>query len=806
MCAVLQSSFHSFHPDFARLLSRKFERGRFLIIGADPRKLERQFAETGREAVILGASSDLPARLREGDGAAHFEVAVWFYPLERSDDDRLAEELSQRADDIVLMPGAGVDISQRRPRLVECFRRFGLLPDYRWDPRELDPTAIRLRRQANETPDTLIPAAETALARLNAHLSAMQRIHEVRGSELEAAHRHIAALEEKLLKLKEYRRELKSLKEQRQILRKSPERRIGQVLLAPYRLPEKLVKAIRKRLRPRAAKFTRPAAPTEYQEWFERHRASASDLERMRHEARAFAFQPLISVITPVFDTPVHRLEEAAESVLAQAYENWELLLIDDGSSAADLLQALPNLAARDRRIVLTKVGKHAGISAASNQGLALARGEWVSFLDHDDVLEPDALFQFARLLQTHREAEMIYSDEDKLAEDGFEAPLFKPDWSPDFFLSYNYVGHLTAVRRDVVQKVGGFRSEFDSAQDYDLFLRVAEQSNRIHHIPRVLYHWRRSADSSAISVRQKPGQLDATRRAIEDHLKHRGERAHVAVDWRTHAFCIRRELLEARKISIIIPGCHDSGSLERCIESLTSKTSYPNYEILIVQEDTQSPDAHRSVSGLPHRLLRLPGASNDSVLKNFAVKQADGPWLLFLDDNIEVIETDWLTVMAEHIQRPEVGAVGARLLNPNNTIEQAGIVLGVNGIAQPAFRGFPSEHPGASRQLQVTRNCSAVSGGCILVRREAFEEVSGFDEGLTESLADIDLCLKMRRAGYLIVYTPFAKLCRHEAQPDKIDASGDAIMRERWAGVLRNDPYYNPNLSRERADFSLGK
>jgi glycosyltransferase involved in cell wall biosynthesis len=211
----------------------------------------------------------------------------------------------------------------------------------------------------------------------------------------------------------------------------------------------------------------------------------------MRHEARTFAFQPLISVITPVFDTPVQRLEEAAESVLAQAYENWELLLIDDGSSAADLLDVLPALAARDPRIVLGKVAKHAGISVASNHGLALARGEWVSFLDHDDVLEPDALFQFAKLLQTHRDTEIIYSDEDKLAEDGFEAPLFKPDWSLDFFLSYNYVGHLAAVRRDVVQKVGGFRSEFDSAQDYDLFLRVAERTNRIHHIPRVLYHWR---------------------------------------------------------------------------------------------------------------------------------------------------------------------------------------------------------------------------------------------------------------------------------------------------------------------------
>jgi GT2 family glycosyltransferase len=805
MCAVLQSPFHSFHPDFARVVSRKFERGRFLVIGADPQKLERQFAETGRQAVVLGSSGDLPARLRQGDDAVHFEIAVWFYPLENSDDDRLAEELSRRADDIVLMPGAGVDVSQRRPQLVECFRRFGLLPDYEWDPSELDRAAIRLRRQPSENPDTLIQAVETAFARLNTQLSAMHWIDQIRGSELEAAHRHVAALEEKLLKLKEYRRELKSLKEQRQMLRKSPERRIGQMLLAPYRLPEKLVKAIGKKLHPLAAKSMRSAAPTEYQKWFEQHRASGSDLERMRHEARAFAFQPLISVITPVFDTPVQRLNDAVESVLAQAYENWELLLIDDGSSAADLLDALPNLAARDRRIVLGKVGKHAGISAASNQGLTHARGEWVTFLDHDDVLEPDALFQITKLLQIHRDAEMIYSDEDKLAEDSFEAPLFKPDWSPDFFLSYNYVGHLAAVRRDTVQKVGEFRSEFDSAQDYDLFFRVAEQTNRIHHIPRVLYHWRRSADSSAISVRQKPGQLDATRRAIEDHLKRRGERAHVAVDWRTHAFCVRRELLEARKISIIIPSCHDSESLKRCIESLASKTSYPNYEVFIVQGDTQSPNVHHSFSGLPHRLLRLPGASNISSLRNFAVKQTAAPWLLFLDDNIEVIEADWLTIMAEHIQRLGVGAVGARLLNPSDAIEHAGIVLGVNGIAQPAFRGFPAEHPGANRQLQITRNCSAVSGTCMLTRREVFQEVGGFDEGLMESLADIDLCLKMRRAGYLIVYTPFAKLYWHDPHHDKIDPPGEAIMRERWSGVLQRDPYYNPNLSREDADFSLG-
>src|SRR5438445_1762176 len=438
-----------------------------------------------------------------------------------------------------------------------------------------------------------------------------------------------------MLKLKEYRRELKLLKEQKRKLRKSIERRVGQVLLAPYRLLEKLAKTVWRKLHQKGRKPMGSTARSEYQKWLEQHCASVQDLKRMRNEARAFASQPLISVITPVFDTPVQRLEEAVESVLAQAYENWELVLVDDGSSATDLLRALPVLAARDRRIVLKSLGKHEGISAALNQAIALARGKWVAFFDHDDILEPDALFHIAKLLQMHPDADLMYSDEDKLADDGFEAPVFKPDWSPDFFLSCNYLGHLTAVRQEVLEQTGGFRSQFDSAQDYDLFFRVIEQTDRIHHIPRVLYHWRRSESSSAISVRQKPGQLEASRLAIEDHLKRSGELAHVAVDWRTHAFCVRRELLEARKISVIIRSCHGLELLERCIETLTAQTSYPNYEIVIVHADEKFPDAARRFS---HRLLYLSGTANDSTAKNYAVEQTDSPWLLFLDDNIEVI------------------------------------------------------------------------------------------------------------------------------------------------------------------------
>jgi len=805
MCPVSPSSFHSSHADFVRALSRKFPHDRFLIVGARSQDIERQFAEAKREAFVMRSPDELTAKTRQGGAITHFDTAVWFYPSGDNDDARVVEALAHCAANIVLTPAPGGDAARRRPQLVQYFERFGVLPDYECDLIELDPAAVCLRHQPIEATRVLTPVVEAAFGRLNRALSDVKRSLQIRGSELEGAHRHIAALEEKLLKLKEYRRELKLLKEQRQSLRKSPERRVGQILLAPYRLPEKLAKTVWKKLRRPARVRRRSVAPSEYQEWFERHRATARDLERMQNESHAFASRPLISVITPVFETPVQRLEEAIESVLTQAYENWELLLIDDGSSEADLLRALPLLAARDRRISLKSLGKHEGISAASNQGLALARGEWVTFLDHDDVIEPDALFQIVKLLQTHPDADLIYSDEDKLGEDGLEAPLFKPDWSPDFFFSYNYLGHLTAVRRDILQKAGGFRSQFDSAQDYDLFFRVIEQTERIHHIPRVLYHWRRSESSSAISVRQKPKQLEASQLAIEDHLKRRGDSAHVTVDWRTHAFCVRRGLLEPKKISIIISTHHDLKLLERCIESLSRRTNYPSYEIVIVSDD-RFHDASAFAAHLPYRTVRFPGEANASTVKNFVVQQTSDPWILFLDESVEPIDSDWLTIMAEHVQRPEIGAVGARLLNPNGTIEQAGIVVGVNKTAQPAFYGFPAEHHGTNRQLQVTRNYSAVSSVCMLTRREVFQEAAGFDESLEGALADADLCLKMRHAGYLIVYTPFAKLWWHNPPADRIDMNGEAIMRGRWADILRRDPYYNPNLSGERADFSLGK
>jgi GT2 family glycosyltransferase len=615
-------------------------------------------------------------------------------------------------------------------------------------------------RVLQTAPNRIEEAAESTVARLQTEVRELQRTLHARSAELAGADAHIARLEEKILKLKEAQRELKRLKKAQQALRKSPERRLGRILLAPFRLLQRLVP-----VRDKASK----SSITEYQAWLDRHRPSAAELETMRRESRAFSVQPLISIITPVFDTPVELLRQAVDSVLAQAYENWELLLVDDASTAKSTIEFLSDIEQRSPRIRVIRHAKNGGISAASNDGLAQARGEWVGLLDHDDLLEPDALFQTAKLLQTNDDVDLVYSDEDKLIEGGFAAPAFKPDWSPDFFLSYNYICHFTTFRRALAQEVGGFRSEFDGSQDYDLFLRMIEKTDRIRHVPRVLYHWRKTENSVADNIRRKPGALEAGRRAIANHLERIGQRAHVTVDWRTHAYRVQRDLANAEKISIMV------ASPDR---NFADKINYPNFDIITAE----------------------PGQLN------LAVQRTDSPWILFLDRHVDPIDGDWLNLMAEHVQRPEVGAVGARLISSEGRIDHAGVVIGGDGIAQPAFKGFPAEDPGVCRQLQITRNYSAVSAACLLTRREVFHEVGGFDENLPPELADVDLCLKMRRAGYLIVYTPFAKLYRHAAGfGHKIDIAASELMRQHWAETLSRDPYYNPNLSRARADFSLG-
>ena len=736
-------------------------------------------------------------------------LAIWLYPRpENADDVPTLDRLTRLTDNLILIPGMGADAAKRRPQLVLYLAARGFFPDYDSDIVEIEPAAVQMSRRKADSAEILLPAVETGFSHINAQLRRLRRTLQTRMSELEAADRHIAQLEEKVLKLKEAKRDLKQLKAEKQALRKSPERKIGQVILAPYRLPQKLIREVRKQFGAAAAKKN-ASAPNEYQKWLERNRVTPKQAAAMREEARAFPSQPLISIITPVFNTSAPWLEEAIASVEQQAYENWELILIDDGSTAEETLALLAKVENRDPRIRLRRLEKNRGISFASNVGLEAARGDWIALLDHDDLLEPDALFQTVKLLQKHPDADLIYSDEDKLTETGFDAPFFKPDWSPDFFLSYNYLCHFTTIRLSLVREVGGFRPGYDFAQDYDLFLRITSRSNRIHHIPRILYHWRRSAGSTSISIRSKPDALEAARRGLTDHLARVHQPGHVAIDWRTHGFRVRRQITEEKKIAIIIPTRDRIDLLARCIASIEAKTAYENYEITVVDNDSQSDEAREYFRNFPHRLLRFSGPFNYSAINNFAVEKTDAPWILFLNNDTEVIESEWLTAMAEHVQRPEIGAVGARLIFRDETIQHAGVVLGVRGMAKHAFCGLPAEAPGVCRQLQMTRNYSAVTAACLLTRREVFQEVGGFDEeNLPVIFNDVDLCLKMRQAGYLIVYTPFAKLYHDESATRRtsVEPREAAILRARWPEIVERDPYYNPNLSREQADFSLGK
>jgi len=574
----------------------------------------------------------------------------------------------------------------------------------------------------------------------------------VKGEELRAAEAHIARLEEELLRLKDVKHDLQVLREEHRRLRRSAEGRVAKILSAPFRL-------FRRRQR------TNATEQNEYGRWFARHRVSAEEAAKLREQSRTFSYRPLISILTPTFNPNDEFLTGAIESVIAQAYESWELILIDDGSSDSRAHALLKNLGQRDARIQIG-VQEHGGISSALNTGLARARGDWIALLDHDDLLEPDALFRAIELVQNDREADVIYSDEDKIVDGKLAAPLLKPDWSPEFFRTHDYLGHFVVMRRDLAR--AEFRSEFDGAQDYDLLLRISEKTDRIRHIPRVLYHWRRTAESTAHNIRRKPGALEAGRRAIEEHLVRRQENARVTIDWETHLYRVRREI-RSEKISIIT-----NEAAARDAERIRAKTNFPNFEIVA------------------------------------NLKEATGEYVLFLDPDLEPLDENWLSAMGEQLSNPRIGAVGARIVSSDDAIESAGLILLPNGSVGSAFAGYPRNFRGANRQLQAVRNYSAVSASCLLTRREVLEKTaSGNAMGSLDFARDdrvcvgTEFCLKLREHGLRTVSIPYAEVRRTSARENASRMCLD--LQKRWPEMFRRDPYYNPNLSSERADFSLG-
>jgi O-antigen biosynthesis protein len=572
------------------------------------------------------------------------------------------------------------------------------------------------------------------------------------GEELREAEAHIARLEEELLRLKDAKRELESLRAEHQRLRRSAEGRIAEILSAPFR-------ALR-------ARRAQSPPPSDYERWFARHGAQTDELVRFAESARAFVHQPLISILTPTFGPNENYLRAAIESVLAQVYQNWELILVDDGSpQPSRLLKSF----ARDARMHVFREQQHGGISAALNVALSHARGDWIALLDHDDLLEPDALFRVAELLQNDHAADVIYSDEDKIIDDHFAAPMLKPDWSPDLFLTHDYLGHLVVIRREFVDH---FRSEFDGAQDYDLLLRIAERTKKIRHIPRVLYHWRRTAESTAHNIRRKPGALEAGRSAIEQHLSRRRVEGRVMIDWETHAYRVRRRVAPVNVAIILLEADANMPALIR------ERTTYPDFEIV----------------------------TEPSAFLNVKSKM-----LLFLAPGLEPLSEDWLSLLVEYAASQRIGAVAPRILAADGTVESAGLVLLPGGQIRNAFAGAARNSRGANRQLQTARNYSAVSGAALMTQREvlqkiAFPRTAGLlDFARRRELCTcVEFCLKLRDAGLRVVSVPSAELRRTSAGETAAESCPE--LAQRWPEVFGRDPFYHPNLSRERADFSLGE
>jgi O-antigen biosynthesis protein len=544
------------------------------------------------------------------------------------------------------------------------------------------------------------------------------------------------------------------------------------------------------------------------------NRLRASHLERMREKTFAFRHTPLFSVLVPVLGPGREEwLGRTLDSVLGQVYPYWELRVCCGGSVRERLRELLSRYERLDERIRLTYLERNTSMPGLSDAALSLATGEFTCLLGEGDELSPDALFEVAKLLQEHPSADLIYSDEDSIDGEGNRfGPRFKPDWSPDLLLSADYVSRLSVYRRGLLEELGGFGEGFGGAEDYDLVLRATERTEKIHHIPKVLYHRRTAADSLAPSGGSEGRARAASRRALSEALGRRGIEGSVEDGLLPETFRVKRKIVGEPKVSIIMPTKDHAHLLKSCIESIERLTTYRNYEILIIDNDSTEPATLEYLAKTPHRVIPFREEYNYSRINNLGVSQSKGEYVLLLNDDTEVISGEWLEAMLEHAQRPEVGAVGAKLIYPDGRVQHAGVVTGVGhswmrGVATHAYQFYSSDAPGHMGTLATTTNYNAVTAACTLLRRLVFDEVGGFnEENLPLSFDDVDLCLRIRERGYLVVYTPHAELYHYETMTrKKVDTPAEVLyMRERWEGKLDADPYYNPHFSRGFGDFNL--
>lgn len=561
----------------------------------------------------------------------------------------------------------------------------------------------------------------------------------------------------------------------------------------------------------------------DYRAWVEDFdRRTPADEEAIKSHCARLTARPRISVIMPVWNTPEPYLRAAVESVMAQLYPNWELCIADDASTAPHVERVLSEYAARDPRIKRVTRPVNGRIAQASNSALALATGEFIALMDHDDVLPNHALYMVAVELNAHPDADIVYSDEDKIDEAGVRfGPFFKPDWDPERFYAQNYVNHLGVYRASRVHAAGGFREGFEGSQDYDLTLRVLlkTDASRIRHIPFVLYHWRIFPGAATFSTTQHSVAVDAGRRALEQYFAAKGESVAVEAGRLPATYRIRRRIpTPAPRVSLIVPTRDRLNLLEPCIDGLLKQTSYPDVEIIIVDNDSREPATLDYLAGIAKqprvRVLRIDGPFNFAALNNSAVRAAGGDILGFINNDIVVSDPDWLAEMASQLIPADVGAVGAKLYYGNDTLQHGGVVLGIGGVAGHMEKHAVRNGFGYFGQLQIPRSLSVVTAACMLIKRAAFEAAGGFDAiNLAVAFNDVDLCLKVRGAGYRIVWTPYAELYHLESASRGSDAdpanarrfqSEVLYMRERWGAALEHDPYFNPNFSLMTESFAF--
>lgn len=556
-----------------------------------------------------------------------------------------------------------------------------------------------------------------------------------------------------------------------------------------------------------------------YQNWLKKNQLSQIELEMQRR--KSFEYEPKISIVVPLYKTQLNYLEELIESVKNQTYSNWELCLSDGSGEDSPLLEALNHYTESDKRIKAVSSNISLQISENTNRAIQIAEGEYIAFADHDDLLTPNALYECVHALNCDRNIDMFYSDEDKISMDGKEyfEPHFKTDFNIDLLCSMNYFCHLVVVSRKLVMETGGLRSEFDGAQDYDFVLRCVELAEKVYHIPMVLYHWRAHKDSTAENPQSKMYAFEAGARAVQAHYDRVGIQAKVHQGEYLGLYRTEFILEDKPLVSIIIPNKDHIEDLNKCIESIESKSCYGNYEYIIIENNSEKEATFQYYQELEKnnpkvRVICWDKEFNYSAINNFGVSQAKGEYLLFLNNDTEIINGTCLEELVGYCRRDDVGAVGARLYYSDNTIQHAGVIVGFGGIAGHAFIGLPRNANGYFSRIICAQDMSAVTAACMMVKKKVFDQVDGFDEALQVAFNDIDLCMKIRNAGYLIVYNPYAELYHYESKSRGLEDTREKIERfnneiatfaHKWPDILKNgDPYYNPNLSMERCDFSL--